>query len=254
MSLQKMSYVIPNMSDEQLADLILTKVKNKESLGFTRFGDGEIMILQNTISNAVKDRMLKWNHGNFNSTVEVCQQIINTALSNSDILGFMNPNNQIAKKIKYDQQKWSIKWSYLESLRSDKPPIVDHMATRGTILGDLKKLGKIFGKTKICIISPRVKELKANKIEDRLKMSINYVQTPMNINAFDRSDIFKKLDTIQEHVILFGCAVKGKDFGPYLSKQGRIAIDYGATLDAWAGLITRPWFAPNNIQNHCLIK
>ena len=46
----------------------------------------------------------------------------------------------------------------------------------------------------------------------------------------------------------------GKDFGSYLSNRGKIALDFGATLDAWAGLITRRWFHEGGLQKHCLIK
>jgi hypothetical protein len=62
------------------------------------------------------------------------------------------------------------------------------------------------------------------------------------------------MDEITEHIILFGCSLTGKDFGVYLARRGKIALDFGATLDAWAGMGTRDWFRDGGIQNHCLIK
>ena len=43
-------------------------------------------------------------------------------------------------------------------------------------------------------------------------------------------------------------------FCVYLKNNyGKVAIDAGATLDAWAGKITRPSFNPNGKQNYLLL-
>lgn len=248
-----MKYVKPNVSDESFIDLITQKIQSKSPLSFTRFGDGEIMILNDKITPHVRNKILKWKHGNFDSTVRLTKDIIESSIKYADVLGFMNPNGLISKKISYKKEVWSVKESYIKSLRSDLPIIADNMITRSKLLGDPKNVSKVFGKTPICIISPRVKELKKNNISSVLGLTVNYVEIPMNINPFDRSDIFMKLDCIQEHIVLYGCAARGKDFGHYLSQRGNIAIDYGATLDAWAGLITRPMFNVGKLQNYCLI-
>jgi len=249
-----MRYLVPNITDSEFASLLIAKIKHRDSFSFTRFGDGEIMILNNEITDSVKSMMLSWNNGKLEDSIKIYQSILKKALSDSDIIGLMNPTNDIAKKISYNPSKWSIKESTLLQVRSKPIIIADHMLVRNSQFGDPYNFKKIIGGEPICIISPRAKELAKNKISEILSTRIRFVNVPMNINEFDRSFIFKELDSIKEQLVLFGSSARGKDFGSYLANRGKIALDYGATLDAWAGIVSRPWFNAGNLQNHCLIK
>jgi hypothetical protein len=61
------------------------------------------------------------------------------------------------------------------------------------------------------------------------------------------------MENIKEPVVLLGIGLQ-KDYGVYLKENyGKIALDMGATLDAWAGLFTRPWFQQGGIQSYLTI-
>jgi hypothetical protein len=35
---------------------------------------------------------------------------------------------------------------------------------------------------------------------------------------------------------------------------GKVSLDLGATMDAWSGIYSRPWFREGNTQEHLIIK
>ena len=58
---------------------------------------------------------------------------------------------------------------------------------------------------------------------------------------------------IKEDVVLLGVGLQ-KDYGVILRDEfGKIAIDMGATMDAWSGIISRPWFNKGQSQEHLLL-
>lgn len=243
-----------NISDNDFIKIIREKIKNKESLSFTRFGDGEIYFINNNIPKIIEDQLkVTWGYDDINLAKKDVLKIINKGLTNSDIIGLMNPNNEISKNILFSYSKWSIPLNYLSKIRTKKLLIADHMITRGFSLGDIHKFKDIIQGNDVAIVSPRARLLKENQLEKILGVNVNYVNVPMGMNLNDRSEVFGKLDSITEHIVLYGCSINGKDFGSYLSSKGKIALDFGATLDAWGGLVTRKWFDKNGIQNHCLI-
>lgn len=250
----KNQYPKHNISNAEFIKILKEKIKNKESLSFTRFGDGEIHFINNNIPKIIEDQLrVTWGYDDMNSARKDVLEIINKGLEDSDIIGLMNPNNEISKNISFSYSKWSISLEYLFKIRKKKLLVADHMITRGTSLGDIHKFKDIIWGNDIAIVSPRVELLKENQLEKFLGVNVNYVNVPMGMKLNDRSEIFNKLDNIREHIVLYGCSINGKDFGSYLSNKGKIALDFGATLDAWGGLITRKWFDKNGIQNHCLI-
>ena len=73
------------------------------------------------------------------------------------------------------------------------------------------------------------------------------------VNAKDRKKIIQSFNQIEAPVVVFGTGIL-KDYGAILAKQyGKVAIDFGATLDAWAGKKTRPWFTPYGPQGYLLV-
>jgi hypothetical protein len=62
------------------------------------------------------------------------------------------------------------------------------------------------------------------------------------------------LPSIKSQIVLYGCSIVGKDYGAIMKNEfNKISIDYGATLDGWAGISARHWFSPGMAQQHCLI-
>jgi hypothetical protein len=248
-------YLSNNISNEEFTQTLIDKINRKDSFSFTRFGDGEIYFINNNIPQPIQDRVKdKWGYEDMEIAKKDVISIIELALAKTDMIGLMNEQNEVSKHINYTKKKWSIKESFVRDLRDDEIFVADHAIFRSKQFGDISEFKKIIKNNNISIVSPRVDELSSNNIHELLGVSVNYVKVPMGMNLQKREEIFRKLDEIDEHVILFGCSLTGKDFGVYLANRGKIALDFGATLDAWAGLITRDWFRKDGIQNHCLIK
>lgn len=251
----KAAYPIHNLSDDDFIKILIQKIKEKKPLSFTRFGDGEIYFINNSIPKIIEDQLkTTWGYSNIDDAKKDVLLILNKGLHDSDIIGLMNPMNDISKNMLFSYETWSIPLNYLNTVRKKPLLIADHMITRGKVLGDIFKFKDIIQGNDIAIISPRVNQLKENNIDKILGVNINYIEVPMGMNLKNRVEVFNQLNNINEHIILYGCSINGKDFGSYLSNRGKIALDFGATLDAWAGLITRKWFGKNGIQNYCLIK
>lgn len=248
-----MKYYTPNIKDTIAISKIKDAIFNEIPFSLTRFGDGEIYFLNDNIPPKIQKQLREvWGYEDMKQAREDFVKIFNRALAYSTMIGLMNPNNEISKNINYKKETWSISKSYLDNVRRGKLLIADHMITRGPILGDPYKFKDILSGKDIAIVSPRADELKNSPIAEILNVNISYVKTPMGILASDRNDIFKELDKIKEPVVLFGSSITGKDFGVYLQGRGKVALDYGATLDAWAGIKSRKWFS--DIQSHCFIK
>lgn len=249
-------YLNINLDDEKFLDILNDHIKIRKPLSFTRFGDGEIYIINGNIPPVIAKRLREiWGYSDIEAARNNILKVLEFAIANTDIIGLMNPKNEIAKNINYTKEKWSLKESYVEKLRNKKDIIVaDHMIARSQILGDINNFKKIIKGIDIAIIHPNVKLLEKNKIHELLGINIKYIETPNAMNEDQRQSLIKSFDNIKEFIVLYGCSINGKDFGVYLEKSGKIALDYGATLDAWAGLITRPWFKNGSPQNHCLIK
>ena len=70
----------------------------------------------------------------------------------------------------------------------------------------------------------------------------------------NRKSVEDNLHKIKEKIILIGSGGVGKTIGKTLKeKYGKIVIDVGSLLDAWAGVYTRPWFGKLN-DDGTLIK
>ena len=68
-----------------------------------------------------------------------------------------------------------------------------------------------------------------------------------------RDSVFKLLDQIKEDIVIIANRCYGKDFPHYLANKGKICIDIGATVDAWAGIMSRKWYKKGGIQHYCVI-
>jgi hypothetical protein len=247
-------YLKINLSKEEFILKLTYHIKNEIPLSFSRFGDGEINFINNTLNAKIKTQLKEtWGYDDIEVAKKDVLDIINVSLCETDIIGIMCSNNDISKKISYKEHSWSIAKDYINTIRTKDLLVADHMIVRDKEIGDINNFKKIIEGRDICIISPRTEDLKKNEISKILNNNISYLHVPMGMNLKNRDDIFKKMDDIQEKIVIYGCSITGKDFGAYLKNKGKIALDFGATLDAWAGLETRSWFKKDGLQNHCLI-
>lgn len=244
-----LKYLKPSISDQDVYNIIYENIKTSTPFSLTRFGDGEIYFLNDNIPQELQQKVCKlWGYSwpkDFNRVrIYVCGIIVSAL--DSDIIGLLDPNNPICKKLKYDEKKWSILADRIDLMRTT---VCDHQITRNKLFGDIHSFKKILQGNAINIISPNTVQLKNNNIDKLLGVNVSYTHIDNN-----RESMLESLKSIKENVVLFGASLFGKDLGVILKSYGKIAIDFGATLDGWAGLYTRPWFNTGAEQEHCLIE
>lgn len=249
MSIQKV-----NIPDDSMISIIRNHVKVGKGLSLTRIGDGEIHILNNRLSPSLEKLFTTtFKYKNPTEGLKDSRKVLMSVLKNSDYIGIMGDNKisqLLNKSWRWDFDNIFIK----ESKRVKENNLFDCMLVRGPNLGSPKGFKKIIKKEPICIITPIVNELRKNNLEKHLDTKISYIKVPWGGDLKNRDHIFKELDKIEERIVIISNGLYGKDFPYYLSKKGKVCIDMGATLDGWAGKITRPWFKPGKLQSHCLIK
>ena len=253
----KEKYLKVNRKYKEVVDIIKDRIKTNTPFSFTRYGDGEIDILENTNLNDIKRTVCKWYNYNISMWGELCillRQILINSLNDSEFIGLFD-NNGVLKNHMTVGEEWSISKSFLDSYGIIKDfQICDHQLPRSKEIGDIRNFRKILNGNSLHIISPLSDKLKANKISNLLNAPISYTTWPMPLDLNQRSELFKKLDEIKENIVIFGTSIGGKDIGSYLAKNyGKICIDFGATLDAWAGIQSRPWFRSGGVQEHCMV-
>lgn len=244
-------YLEVTISNEQVAENIKFCIKSKRPFCLSRLGDAEIHLFNNTTPHKLKQLIANlWGFdiSRFDDMrKEVCAQLI-TALNESDIIGILNFENDVCKKMKCTKEEWSLPIQKLKQMNIDIPLCCDHQLPRSKMFGDPHNFKDIINGTPINIITPNI-----NLDHDKLS---NLLQAPVSVTLVDnnRQTLINKIQNIEESVVLYGVSITAKDLGVLLKKKDKIAIDFGATLDAWAGIQTRPWFKEGNIQEHCVVK
>jgi hypothetical protein len=253
------SYLQPNITIGETIEIIKSKIESETPFALTRFGDGEIYILNKTCSeDFLKKNCSLWGYNypsESNNFLDDCSSIIKHAIVKSDIIGIMDKNTKVLPKGFYNESIWSIKKSFALNLgvNLSNQLICDHMISRHEEFGSVSSMKEILQGKSVNIITPHKDIFESKNMSKFLEADVKITEHPHSINFNNRSEFLKSLENIQEKVVLLGIGLQ-KDYGVYLKEtHGKIAIDMGATLDAWAGMITRPWFSRGNLQSHLLI-
>jgi hypothetical protein len=234
--------------------LIKQSIHNKSPLSLVRIGDGEINILKERGgSDDWNQRVISLNE---TSTIEeafsINKPFIENAIAKADILGLLDPKSKYVS-FNYDENLWSISDEYILRFRTSMPMIVDHQISRSRELGSVQGMRDLLSGKAIHIISPNVDRLKERKISELLGSKVSFTDNSMSIKHYNRQPIIDSFKNIREDIVLLGVGPH-KDYCTILKEHGKIAIDLGATLDAWAGLKTRGWFEKGNLQEYLFIE
>lgn len=252
-------YIYPTISNQTAINILKEKINKLQPYSFTRFGDGEIYILNKKSYPSFEHRAC--NEWGYQYPSEVKQFyndayiIIQRALKNSDLIGIMDPSCSIVN-LNYSPTIWSIKKQVLNEWGIDleSKQICDHMLCRSEEFGSTDSMKHILNGKSVNIISPNTELLKQKNLCDKLNTDVTFTQHDKTINLNNRSEFIKSFKHIKSDVVLLGVGIQ-KDYGVILRDEyGKIAIDMGATLDAWSGIISRPWFNQGNLQDHLVIK
>lgn len=257
-SISKNDFLMPTISINDTVEVIKEKIKTKTPFSLTRFGDGEIYILNKNCSQQFLMNNCKlWGYQypqEINNFINDAGEIIKTAFMKSDVIGIMDPKTKIVN-IAYDYHTWSIE-KYKVELWGKNPKqliICDHMIARSPQLGDVNRLKTVLEGASVNIISPNSELLSTKKLEEKLQTTVNFTTHSKGVNFRNRDEFLKSFENIKEDVVLLGVGLQ-KDYGVILRDEfGKIALDMGATMDAWAGIISRPWFNKGQSQEYLLM-
>ena len=252
-------YLDVTQTIDETLNLIKDMIRTNTPFSLSRFGDGEIKMLNRDSPKWHQQKgCSNWGYkypSQVNILYDDATAVILNAIRNSDVVGIMDKKNDIAKSINYSQEKWSIKKSFLDENNVDTSKLIicDHMLTRNIKFGKPENFKEILQGKSLNIISPNVESLKKKNLNKLLDADVTFTHHPMSITIRNRNEFIDNFKNIKSDVVLVGCGLQ-KDFVVYLKNNyGKVAIYAGATLDAWAGKITRPWFNPNGKQNYLLL-
>ena len=253
-----MSYIKINLSNQDVVNIVKEKIQKSIPFSLTRFGDGEIFILNRNQPKEVQQRYCKnWGYqwpNELEMALDAGNKILKSAL-HSDVIGIMSPDylKQLSNGMKYSQQKWSIDTQVFSDLgiNPNKLKVCNHQLPRMEEFGDPNNFKEIVQNQPINIVTPNVDKISKDKLSQLLDTKISITKIDRKMSMKDRKEYFRQLDKIKETIVIFGGAAGSKDTATYLKKHGKISLDFGATLDAWSGIQSRPWFGSK--QKHCLI-
>lgn len=251
-------YLHPFITDIETINILKDKIKNNIPFTITRFGDGEIYLLNRNASDGLLMRSLKeWGYEyptQINDFYNDSNKILINALKNSDIIGIMDQNCNIVN-ISYSEKIWSLKKEFVSSLgiNVDRLQICNHMISRSRELGSIEGFKEIIQGKDFHIISTNTEKLKKKNLETLFGVNIGYTHHPFDVNFNNRDKFLDQFKNIKEKIVIMGVGLQ-KDYGVILrDKYGKISIDMGATMDAWANIYSRPWFNKGNLQEYLII-
>ena len=252
-------YLKVNQTIEETINLIKERIRTNTPFALSRFGDGEIRILNRNSPPLLQQRSCNnWGYeypSQVNQLYNDATMVLLNAIKNSDVIGLMDSTNDISKHINYKESVWSIQKDFLELNNVDvnNLEITDHMLPRSEDFGKPENFREILQGTSLHIISPNVDKLKTKNLSKLLDSEVTFTHHPNSINFRNRNEFIESFKTIKSDVVLVGCSLQ-KDYVVYLRhNHDKIAIDVGAMLDAWAGLETRPWFKKGGKQEYLVL-
>jgi hypothetical protein len=246
----------PNLTDIDTINIIKEKIKTKTPFALTRFGDGEIFILKKNASNGfLRKNLPLWGYKypqEINDFYTSWGSVITDSLIKSDVIGLMNVDNNIPS-LNYND--WTISDDFVKSLgvNIEKLNICNHMVSRSYEMGSVEGFKNIIQGNDIHIICPTTSIMKEKNLSKVFGVGVTYTEHSNKINFDNRNEFINKFKNIKEDIVFLGVGLQ-KDYGVILRDEyGKICIDMGATMDAWSGIISRPWFNKGNVQDYLLI-
>ncbi len=252
-------FLHPNISDDESIKIIKNKIDEKKPFAFTRFGDGEIYVLnKKSYPEFEKKNCKEWGYKypeEVSNFYDDGNKIIKDAFIHSDLIGLMNKNCNIVK-INYSPKTWSISKSTISSWGIDPNhlKICDHQLSRQKKFGSVEGMRDILNGNSVHIISTNTQLLESKNLSNLLQSEVTFTFHSPEINFNNRDEFLKGFEKIKSDVVLLGVGLQ-KDYTTILKiNHNKIALDMGATMDAWAGIYSRPWFRNGGLQEHLIVK
>lgn len=251
-------YLQPTITITETIDLIKDKIKTNTPFALSRFGDGEIRMLNKNSTPQHQERSCRnWGYKYPNEVQQLytdASSIILNAIKHSDVIGIMDDTNDIAKSIYYTKEVWSINDTFLKDNGiTYELEVCDHMLSRTKEFGKPENFKDILQGRSLNIISPNTQRLESKNLSKLFDADVTFTSHPMNVNLRNREEFINSFRDIKSDVVLVGCGIQ-KDYVSYLKHNyDKVAIDVGAMLDAWAGIRSRPWFHKGGKQEYLVL-
>ena len=271
-----------NITDAELFVAIQSSIANTTPLSYIRMGDGEIQIIKKILHCKTPDElnirahalkhialrygevytednpvMLKWRQDiidTFKSS-DYCGIFTSQEIEEMMALGWLREASKEATLARYVPNR-EIFDHY--NIDINKLKICSVMFNKGEQLGIIENFKELVGNRRITIITNQTENLKKNhRFQINFKDQVDFITikhehgNPKSKALNQKDWVRSHFKDIENHVVLFGMGGGAKDLCNELKNDwGKCAIDMGSTLDAWAGIISRPSTA--NIWKHCL--
>lgn len=230
-------------------------------MSMCRFGDGEFIFLNDIDSPIILPRFCRnWGFAypeDLPKAEGLFVPILMNALSNTNFIGILDPESEEAKlKINaFSLHRWSTSLEHLRRLHIDpaKLRVFNFLLSRSRGLGSPEGMKLLLNHEPVHILSCRTKALQDNELNLLLDTKVSYTQvdSDLPLTAETRKWLIEKVHKIEEFVVLVALGPVGKDLPVILKENGKIGIDMGATIDAWASVVSRPTF--RTTQRHCFV-
>ena len=243
-----------NITEKEVCDIILQKLKDKESLLITRIGDGEIVALKPDLDEKGTNHFYYVHLGRRLSEKHVSEisNNLKTTILETDILGIPTLKTSTNSGNPY----WERSRGILTELISDnenicKPKLfcdmgIHYLLTQKNYLDTiLKQVDEVY-----LITARDVKEQLQSKYPN-LKTIIDYripgeyvYEDNKKIddyypNRFDELSTIIKGQDLKGKLLLLGGGFVGKQSGTLFSQQGGVSLDIGSVFDRFVGKMTR---------------
>ena len=266
--------IIPNISRSGMINLIRLKIWRGQPLSTIRLGDGEMFVLLDNSPNIKRKVFEHWATPGMSEDEAHAEatKIIITGLKNADAIGlYYYPQiledvqihedlsqaqaSERALKTMLGKERYYLPKGKLEEWGVDPTNKIfyDASMTHSFEFGYVESFRNILRGTPIHIISHHVKNFKRNKLNELLNTDITYTWFDPYGKYDAREHLIKSLEKVKEHVVMFGYSCPGKDFGVRLRERGKVVIDAGRLLDAWAGR-PRNLTSLGELRGHTMIK
>lgn len=239
-----------NIQVENMAKQITSRLKNKQPVSITRYGDGEAIVL-NGFNDMDKIKYVMKRQFGFIPPVEHIESIrqnLIEAYKGSDIIGI-----PVNRRLHDTESFWYKAFDILnhavgiEVLHSKTLTSIDFHS----YMLDNKQFGKLLtGLNTLCYISCRdlddafkkrykIKNVYSFIIAPEAKFTNGYkgkVHYPDQFNEIRR---WVTKIPVAGNLCLIGAGFTGKIYNNWFRDQGGIAVDLGCVFDYWAGKVTR---------------
>jgi hypothetical protein len=208
-----MNYIQPNITISESISTIKEKIRTKTPFSFTRFGDGEIYVLnRNGYKYRDWEKIQLCNTWGYSYPDEIQKgynemgEIVKYALKNTDMIGIMSETHDIFDNpgMLFIPEQWSLSIEFIKNLNID----IENMKITESLLPRYKEFGNIFEFSKIIdgndihIISSKTNQLKSKNIDKILGVNVTYTDHSHEINAYNRDSIFKSFENITQIIPL----------------------------------------------------